>query len=76
MKRKTIAYTAALLLALSPLMLAGQNPPLPNGGSNPSGGNSPIGGGASLGGGLITMLALAAGYGTKKIYNGRKRIME
>ncbi len=67
---------AALVLMMAPSLLSGQNPPLPNGGNDPGGTNSPIGGGASLGGGLITMVALAVGYGTRKIYNSRKRIME
>ena len=67
---------AVLVLTMAPSLLSGQNPPLPNEGNDPGGTNSPIGGGASLGGGLITMVALALGYGTRKIYNSRKRIME
>jgi hypothetical protein len=76
MKRKAIGCMAGILIAISPLVIHGQTPPLPNGGNDPSGVNSPVGGGASLGGGLIPMLAMAAFYGSRKIYNSRKRILD
>ena len=76
MKSKLIAYCIVVMTALAPLLAEGQNPPMPNWGSDPGSGNSPVGGGASLGGGLVTMLVMAAGYGTRKIYQSRKRLLE
>jgi hypothetical protein len=66
---KFLAITA--LISLVPMLLSAQ--PLPydttvGGGET----NNPVGGGAPLGGGLIIMLALGAGYGTRKIYDARK----
>jgi hypothetical protein len=43
-------------------------------GSAPVGGAP--GGGAPIGGGLIILLSLAIGYGTKKIYNARKKVLD
>jgi hypothetical protein len=50
--------------------------PMP--GTDPSGdpGNSPVGGYAPVGSGLVILLALGAGYGTKKVYDARKKILE
>lgn len=45
-------------------------PPVP--GEQGGSGNSPAGGGAPLVGGLGILLALAAGYGAKKVYDARK----
>ncbi len=61
----------AILIA-APTFLFSQNPPHPNGGSGPIGGNTPVGGGAPISGGLIILLSLAAGYGTKKVYQMRE----
>ncbi len=76
MKRLLTGCLLGLLLTAAPPLLDGQNPPAPNWGNDPSGGNSPVGGGASLGGGIVTMLVLAAGYGTRRVYQHRKRILE
>jgi hypothetical protein len=76
MKRNVTGFIFVLLLSAAPLLLAGQNPPAPNWGNDPYGSSSPVGGGASLGGGLVTLLALAAGYASRKIYTHRKRILE
>ena len=50
--------------------------PMPGG--DPSGGgvNPPVGGYAPIGSGLIILLAMGVGYGTKKVYNARKKILE
>ena len=50
--------------------------PMPGG--DPSGGgvNPPVGGYAPIGSGLIILLALGAGYGSKKVYNARKKLVE
>jgi len=50
--------------------------PMP--GDDPSGGgiNPPVGGYAPIGSGLVILLALAAGYGSKIVYNARKKLLE
>ena len=64
-----ITFTVALN------MLMGQ--PMP-GGEDPSGGgvNPPVGGYAPIGSGLLILLGLVSGYGGKKLYNARKKLME
>jgi len=50
--------------------------PMP--GNDPSGGgtNAPVGGYAPIGSGLVILLALGAGYGSKKVYDARKKLVE
>ena len=50
--------------------------PMPGG--DPSGGgvNPPVGGYAPIGSGIFLLIAMGLGYGAKKIYNARKKIME
>jgi hypothetical protein len=49
--------------------------PMPGG--DPSGGGNPaVGGYAPIGSGLIILLALGAGYGSKKVYEARKKLVE
>jgi hypothetical protein len=67
---KIIVISAFFITA--PLFILAQNPPHPNGGNAPGGGNTPVGGGAPIDGGLFLMLALAATYGSRKIYFLRK----
>ncbi len=50
-------------------------PPDPGSGG-PGGGDLPVGGGAPIGGGLIILMALGAGYGAKKIYDARNKILD
>ncbi|MBL7104406.1 MAG: hypothetical protein ISS18_08750 [Bacteroidales bacterium] len=71
---KLLVVTAFFLTA--PLFMMAQNPPHPNGGSAPGSGNTPVGGGAPIGGGLIIMLALGMGYGARKIYDARRKVLD
>jgi len=50
--------------------------PMPGGDPSGSGNNPPVGGYAPIGSGLIILLAMGAGYGTKKVYDARKKILE
>ena len=51
--------------------------PMPGGDPSGGGGGTPVGGFAPIGSGLVILLALGASYGTKKLYNARKkRILE
>jgi hypothetical protein len=50
--------------------------PMPGGDPSGGGNNPPVGGYAPIGSGLIILLAMGAGYGTKKVYDARKKILE
>jgi hypothetical protein len=50
--------------------------PMPGGDPSQGGGNAPVGGYAPVGSGLVILLALGAGYGSKKVYDARKKLME
>ena len=50
--------------------------PMPGGDPSGGGTNPPVGGYAPIGSGLIILLALGAGYGSKKVYNARKKLVE
>jgi hypothetical protein len=69
--KKVINILAVVLVILVPMILSAQPQPWDptiGGGA----GAYPVGG-ASIGGGLMILLSLAAGYGTKKIYEARKK---
>ena len=63
-----ITFTVALNTVLSQ--------PMP--GDDPSGGgaNPPVGGYAPVGSGLVILMALGAAYGSKKVYDARKKLEE
>jgi hypothetical protein len=63
----------AILIAFPLFILTAQVPPHPNGGGGPGGGNVPVGGGAPISGGIFILLALAAGYGARKVYDMRRK---
>jgi hypothetical protein len=48
-------------------------PPDPGGGP---GGGDPVGGGSPIAGGTFIMLILGLLYGTKKVFNSRKKLLE
>jgi len=73
--KKVIQILAILLVILVPVILTAQ--PMPWDPSIGGGaGSAPVGGGAPIGGGLIILLSLAIGYGTKKIYDVRKKVLD
>jgi len=73
--KKVIQIFAILLVILVPVILTAQ--PMPWDPSIGGGaGSTPVGGGAPIGGGLIILLSLAIGYGTKKIYDVRKKVLD
>jgi hypothetical protein len=74
--KKVIQILAIALVILVPVILTAQ--PMPYGGDGFGGGNggNPVGGGAPIGGGLLIMLSLAIGYGTRKIYEIRKKVLD
>ncbi len=48
----------------------------PNPGGGPGGGDLPVGGGSPVGSGLVILITLGAAYGSKKIFNARKKILD
>ena len=73
--KKVIQILAIALVILVPVILSAQ--PLPyDPGIGGGQGVNPVGGGAPIGGGLLIMLSLAIGYGTMKIYNVRRKVLD
>jgi hypothetical protein len=72
--KKVVQILVILFVILVPVILTAQ--PLPYGGDGFGGGEGgPPGGGTPIGGGLLIMLSLAIGYGAKRIYSIRKKVM-
>ena len=72
--KKAVQILAILFVILVPVILSAQ--PLPYDEGLNGGGTTPIGGGAPLGGGLLILLSMAIGYGTKKIFDARKKVLD
>lgn len=61
------------MLVMASAAVFAQGPPNPNDNGNPtSNGSTPVGGRATVSGGIVLLLALGAGYGSKKVYDMRK----
>lgn len=72
MKRSFKIILIAAFLVTAPLLMFAQNPPHPNnGGAAPGPGNKPVGGSAPVGNGTFILVALAAAYAGKKVYEMR-----
>ncbi len=73
--KKIIQVLTFVAYVMVPFILTAQ--PMPYdpgvGGGNAS---NPVGGGAPIGGGLLILLSLAIGYGSKKIYDARKKVLD
>ena len=50
--------------------------PMPGGDPSGDDANPPVGGYAPIGSGLVILMALGAGYGSKKVYDARKKLVE
>jgi hypothetical protein len=70
--KKILAITAVLMISGFSL-LAQAPPPPPNDPSN-GGTGGPVGGGAPIGSGVVLLIAMAAGYGGKKVYDLRTKL--
>ena len=65
----------SIVLMLSGFSLLAQAPPSPPVNANEGGG--PVGGGgAPIGSGIVLLIALAAGYGGKKVFEVGKKLEE
>jgi len=77
MKRNLKVLLIAAFLVTAPLLIFAQ--PHPNGGNNPNAGgttNNPVGPSAPIGNGTLILLALAAAYGSRKVYQSRETAQE
>ncbi len=75
MKKIILSVITVVFFMLSPIFtfnVFADQPPDPGGG--PGTGGNPVGGGAPIGGGLIIMTILGAAYGSKKIFDARKKL--
>jgi len=66
--KKILTLTAILMI--SGLSLLAQAPPPPPDDPSNGGTGGPVGGGAPIGSGVVLLIALAAGYGGKKVFTG------
>jgi len=77
MKRNLKIVLIAAFLVTAPVLIFAQ--PHPNGGNNPNAGgttNNPVGPSAPIGNGTLILLALAAAYGSRKVYQSRETAQE
>ena len=70
--KKILAITAVLMI--SGFSLLAQAPPAPP--QNAGGSGGPVGGGAPIGSGVVLLIAMAAGYGGKKVFDFRKKFTD
>ena len=69
MKRNFKIILIATFLLTAPVLMFAQSPPHPNnGGAAPNAGNHPVGGSAPVGNGTFILVALAAAYAGRKVY--------
>ena len=66
----------SILLMISGLAIMAQAPPTPPVNANEGGGGPVGGGGAPIDSGIVLLIALAAGYGGKKIFDVKKKLAE
>ena len=63
-----------LVLIVPPTSVFAQDPPPPPPGAGHGAGGSQVpGGGAPIGSGMVLLIAMAAGYGGKKVYDFKKQ---
>ncbi len=61
------------VLVFTTSVFAQDPPPPPPGAGHGAGGSQVPGGGAPIGSGLVLLIAMAAGYGGKKVYDFKKQ---
>ena len=78
MKKIFRTIFVVILFLITPLFMSNifaDLPPDPGSGG-PGGGDLPVGGGSPIGGGIVMMMVLGAAYGSKKVFNARKKVTE
>lgn len=77
MKKAILNLIISGLFIVVPVIVASASAPPPPPPGGPGGSDNPIGGGpAPIGSGIIMLISLGAAYGTKKVYDARKRLEE
>jgi hypothetical protein len=77
MKKAILTLVIFISLIIVPVIMvsASAPPPPPPPGGDP-GNSTPIGGAAPIGSGFVILLSLGAAYGSKKVFDARKKIEE
>ncbi len=74
MKNIVKIFVLTLFVLVSTTSVFAQDPPPPPPGSGHGAGGSQVpGGGAPIGSGVVLLIAMAAGYGGKKVYDFGKK---
>ena len=78
MKSRIKKVLVIAVIACMPVFTFAQPQPPNNspGGGAPGSGNTPVGGSAPIGGGIALLISMAAMYGSKKVFEARKKLME
>jgi len=78
MKKAILNLIISGLFVIVPVIIASASapPPPPPGGPGGSGAQPIGGGGAPIGSGLVLLISMGAAYGTKKVFDARKRLEE
>jgi len=75
MKKNIVKIMVIGALVAAPALIFAQPSPGNNSGGGAVGGN-PIGGAAPLGSGIALLIALGTGYGTKRVFDARKKLKD
>lgn len=73
MKKRIFRLMLTGMFVMATAGVFSQDPPPPPGGGHGQSGNQTPGGSAPIGGGVTLLVALAAGYGAKKVYDLRQK---
>jgi len=76
MKKRFVRIAGTLLMVMIGSAVFAQDPPPPPNGGHGQSGNQQPGGSAPIGGGIALLIGLAAMYGSKKVFDARKKLME
>lgn len=76
MKKHIFRFLFTGMFIMASAAVFSQEPPPPPGGGHGQSGNQTPGGSAPIGSGVALLVALAAGYGAKKVWDARKRLTE
>jgi hypothetical protein len=78
MKKIFRAIFVVILFLITPIFMSNVFADLPPdpGSGGPGGGDLPVGGGSPIGGGIVMMMIMGAAYGSKKVFDARKKILD
>lgn len=73
MKTRIFRFLLTGMFVIASAAVFSQEPPPPPGGGHGQSGNQTPGGAAPIGSGVALLVALATGYGAKKVYDFRQK---